>query len=76
MTVREFLRKTIYNRSWVLDLVLILVLAVTIMFLVGQRNQTEQLKQIADYNKMLNTQNKTILDQIRSCTDPAGACTS
>jgi tRNA G18 (ribose-2'-O)-methylase SpoU len=74
MIVREFLRKTIYNRSWVLDLILVATLAVTIMFLVGQRNQTEQLKDLANANKTLNTQNKQILDQIISCTDPKGVC--
>jgi tRNA G18 (ribose-2'-O)-methylase SpoU len=72
--VRELLAKTIYNRSWVLDLVLIMVLAVTIMFLVGQRNQTEQLNRVAQYNKELNTQNKEILDRIVDCTDPKGVC--
>jgi hypothetical protein len=72
--VRDFLRRTIYNRSWVLDLILLFVLATTIFFLVGQRNQTYQLARIADYNKTINLQNKQVLDQIMSCTDPRGPC--
>jgi hypothetical protein len=72
--MRAFLARTIYNRSWVLDLILIMVLGVTIMFLIGQRNETDQLNKVAEYNKALNTQNKEILDRIVDCTDPAGKC--
>jgi tRNA G18 (ribose-2'-O)-methylase SpoU len=68
------LRKTIYNRSYVLDFLVASLLVTTIFFLVGQRNNTEQLKQIADYNKNLGIQNQELLQRVKSCTDPDGVC--
>jgi hypothetical protein len=72
--MRALLARTIYDRSWILDLIMIMVLAVTITFLVGQRNETDQLNRVAQYNKVLNIQNKQILDRIVDCTDPSGKC--
>jgi type II secretory pathway pseudopilin PulG len=72
--VRDFLSRTIHNRSYVLDLLVAFLLVTTIYFLVGQKNQTEQLARVADYNKLINTQNKQILDRIISCTDTNGEC--
>lgn len=72
--MRAFLIASIRNRSYILDLLVALLLITTIYFLVGQKNQTEQLKTIANYNKTLSTQNRQILDRIMSCTNPDGAC--
>jgi hypothetical protein len=72
--VRALLQRTIYNRSWVLDIMVATLLIVTIMFLVGQRNQNDQLVVIAQTNRTLNQQNKDILQQIHDCTDPNGRC--
>jgi hypothetical protein len=74
MSVRNFLRRTIYNRSYVLDLMVGLLLITTIYFLVGQRNQTENLNRIAEQNHELNVQANDILQQIKGCTDPTGSC--
>jgi predicted PurR-regulated permease PerM len=72
--VRDFLRRTIYNRSYVLDVLVAVLLVTTIFFLIGQRNLTEQLTNIARLNHSLNLQNNDILSRIKSCTDPSGAC--
>jgi hypothetical protein len=72
--VRQFLIDAMRSRSYVLDLMVALLLITTIYFLVGQRNQTENLNRIAEQNHQLNVQNSDILQRIKSCTDPTGSC--
>lgn len=72
--MRDFLRRTIYNRSYVLDVLVSLLLITTIYFLIGQRSLTENLNRIAVQNHELNQQNSDILQRIKSCTDPQGVC--
>jgi hypothetical protein len=72
--MREYLRKTIYNRSWVLDLAVVITLFVTIFFLVGQQNQTDKIENIAKQNRSLNQETHDLAERVRDCTDPIGTC--
>jgi hypothetical protein len=65
--LREYLRRTIYNRSWVLDIMVAMLLIVTIFFLIGQRNLSNEIVELAKQNHQLN-------EQVHDCTDPTGAC--
>lgn len=74
MNVRDLLKRTIYNRSYVLDVLVSLLLVTTIYFLVAEHNLNAHIQGIAKQNNELNLQNKAILERVNSCTDPEGSC--
>jgi hypothetical protein len=58
---------TIYSKRWVIDILLLILLISLSVLLVGTRSTYNQ-------TLLVGKQDQTILEQIKSCTDPQGVC--
>ena len=65
--IERLVRNTIYNRRWVTDLLLFLSVIALIILLAGNKSTYNHVLQVGE-------QNTQLLEEVKSCTDPAGAC--
>lgn len=65
--VRELAKNTIYSRRWVIDMLLFILIVALLFILAGLRVTNNRILQVG-------RQNTTILKEVKSCTDPIGAC--
>jgi hypothetical protein len=65
--IQRLAQGTIYSRRWVIDFLLFLCIIVLSVILLGTRST---------YNKVVNIgeENHQLLQEVKSCTDPTGAC--